>query len=315
MNKHALALNLMIVVLLLLTSCAPMTSTTPNAAPADEQIAGQPKRILATFTVIAGIAENVAGDAAIVDSITKIGTEIHDYEPTPSDIVRAQNADLILNNGLGLERWFEKFMGELRDVPTVDVSEGVTPIPIVEGPYLDKPNPHAWMSLTNAKIYVENIRKALVELDPANAEKYNANAAAYIAKFQPLQDQLRQTLEVIPEGQRALVTCEGAFSYFARDAGMKELYMWAINADQEGTPQQVKKVIDQVEANDYPVVFCESTVNAKAMEQVAAETGALFGGTLYVDSLTSADGDAPTYLDMLQFNVNAIVENYAQAQD
>jgi ABC-type Zn uptake system ZnuABC Zn-binding protein ZnuA len=214
-----------------------------------------------------------------------------------------------------LERWFEKFMGELRDVPTVDVSEGVTPIPIVEGPYLDKPNPHAWMSLTNAKIYVENIRKALVELDPANAEKYNANAAAYIAKFQPLQDQLRQTLEVIPEGQRALVTCEGAFSYFARDAGMKELYMWAINADQEGTPQQVKKVIDQVEANDYPVVFCESTVNAKAMEQVAAETGALFGGTLYVDSLTSADGDAPTYLDMLQFNVNAIVENYAQAQD
>jgi manganese/iron transport system substrate-binding protein len=315
MHKHALALNLMIVVLLLLTSCAPMTSTTPNAALADEQIAGQPKRILATFTVIAGIAENVAGDAAIVDSITKIGTEIHDYEPTPSDIVRAQNADLILNNGLGLERWFEKFMGELRDVPTVDVSEGVTPIPIVEGPYLDKPNPHAWMSLTNAKIYVENIRKALVELDPANAEKYNTNAAAYIAKFQPLQDQLRQTLEVIPEGQRALVTCEGAFSYFARDAGMKELYMWAINADQEGTPQQVKKVIDQVEANDYPVVFCESTVNAKAMEQVAAETGALFGGTLYVDSLTSADGDAPTYLDMLQFNVNAIVENYAQAQD
>jgi len=276
--------------------------------------AGQPKRILATFTVIADIAENVAGDAAIVESITKIGTEIHDYEPTPSDIVRAQKADLILNNGLGLERWFEKFLGAVKDVPAVDVSTGITPIPIAEGPYQNKPNPHAWMSLTNAKIYVENIRKALVELDPANAATYNANAAAYIAKFQPLEDQLKQQISAVPANQRALVTCEGAFSYFARDAGLKEVYMWAINADQEGTPEQVKSVIDTVRANKYPVLFCESTVNAKAMQQVASETGAHFGGTLYVDSLTAANGDAPSYLAMLTFNVAAIARNYAEAR-
>jgi manganese/iron transport system substrate-binding protein len=270
----------------------------------------KPKRILATFTVIADMAENVAGDAAIVESITKPGTEIHDYEPTPSDIVRAQQADLVLNNGLGLERWFEKFMGAIKDVSTVNISDGISPIAIAEGSYKDKPNPHAWMSLTNAKIYVENIRKALVTLDPANEAEYNANAAAYLAKFQPLEEQLKGALSTIPPAQRALVTCEGAFSYFARDAEMQEIYMWAINADQEGTPDQVKSVITKVRANKIPVLFCESTVNAKAMEQVAAETGARFSGTLYVDSLTAADGDAPTYLDMLQFNVRAVSEAY-----
>lgn len=270
----------------------------------------KPKRILATFTVIADMAENVAGDAAIVESITKPGTEIHDYEPTPSDIVRAQQADLVLNNGLGLERWFEKFMGAIKDVPTVNISEGIAPIAIAEGSYKDKPNPHAWMSLTNAKIYVENIRKALVGLDPANESTYNTNATAYLAKFQPLEEQLKDALSAIPPAQRALVTCEGAFSYFARDAGMQEIYMWAINADQEGTPDQVKAVITRVRENKIPVLFCESTVNAKAMEQVAAETGARFSGTLYVDSLTAADGDAQTYLDMLQFNVRAVAEAY-----
>jgi manganese/iron transport system substrate-binding protein len=308
---HRIASSMLISCLLvvLLAACGGQAQN----APASTGGAAKPKRILATFTVIADIAEHVAGDAAIIESITKVGTEIHDYEPTPSDIVRAQQADLILNNGLGLERWFEKFMGALRDVRAVDVSAGVTPIPIAEGPYQNKPNPHAWMSLANATIYVENIRKALVELDPGNAATYNANAAAYSAKFQPLEDQLKQQISAVPEGQRALVTCEGAFSYFARDAGLKEVYMWAINADQEGTPEQVKRVIDTVRANKYPVLFCESTVNAKAMEQVASETGARFSGTLYVDSLTAADGDAPTYLDMLKFNVNAITANYAEA--
>lgn len=301
-------INLLLAAALLAACGGAGAGTAPRAQGA--QAAGQPKRILATFTVIADMAENVAGDAAIIESITKVGTEIHDYEPTPSDIVRAQQADLILNNGLGLERWFEKFMGALRDVPSVDVSAGISPIAIAEGSYKDRPNPHAWMSLKNASIYVENIRRALVELDPANAATYNANAAAYIAKFQPLQDQLTQSINAIPAPQRALVTCEGAFSYFARDAGMQEIYMWAINSDQEGTPAQVRNVIEQLRARQIPVIFCESTVNAKAMEQVAAETGARFGGTLYVDSLTAADGDAPTYLEMLKFNVDAITRSY-----
>ena len=301
-NRNRLAVSVFSLSLLLAMSV--------TTAPAQNT---EPKRVLATFTVIADMAENVAGDALIVDSVTKIGAEIHDYEPTPSDIVRAQSADLILDNGLGLERWFEKFMGSVRDVPTVVVSEGVDPISIAEGPYQDKPNPHAWMSLTSAKIYVENIRKAFVKLDPANEAKYNANAKEYIAQFTPLEQQLEQQLSAVPESQRALVSCEGAFSYFARDAGMKEIYMWAINSDQEGTPQQVASVIDQVRQDTIPVVFCESTVNAKAMEQAAKETGAEFSGTLYVDSLTVLDGDAPTYLDMLKYNTDLIVNAYKNA--
>jgi ABC-type Zn uptake system ZnuABC Zn-binding protein ZnuA len=228
--------------------------------------------------------------------------------------VRAQDADLVLNNGLGLERWFEKFMGALSDVKAVDVSQGVTPIPIAEGSYQDKPNPHAWMSLRNARIYVENIRKALVELDPANADTYNANAAAYLAEFQPLEDQLTQALAVIPADRRALVSCEGAFSYFARDAGMQEVYLWPINADQEGTPDQVRNVIEQIRARSIPVVFCESTVNTIPMEMVASETGAQFGGALYVDSLTKPDGDAATYLAMLKTNVDTITRAYQTVQ-
>ena len=311
MQRHILVFAL--IATLVLTACgASTTSPRPNGQTASSAGSSvKPKRILATFTVIADMAENVAGDAAIVESITKPGTEIHDYEPTPSDIVRAQQADLVLNNGLGLERWFEKFMGAIKNVPAVNISDGIAPIAIAEGSYRDKPNPHAWMSLTNAKIYVENIRKALVTLDPANEAKYNANAAAYLAKFQPLEEQLRVALNTIPTEQRVLVTCEGAFSYFARDGGMRELYMWAINADQEGTPDQVKAVITQVRANKIPVLFCESTVNAKAMQQVASETGARFSGTLYVDSLTAADGDAPTYLDMLKFNVQAVANAYS----
>jgi len=312
---HRVAIPILISLFSLLLATCGQAAQAPQDAGGSGSGSDGPKRILATFTVIADIAENVAGDAAIVESLTKVGTEIHDYEPTPSDLVRAQEADLVLNNGLGLERWFQKFMGAVKDIPSVDVSQGITPIPIAEGSYKDKPNPHAWMSLANAKIYVENIRKALVDLDPANQAKYNANAVAYIAKFQPLEDQLTQAIGSIPENQRALVSCEGAFSYLARDAGLKEIYMWAINSDQEGTPDQVKSVIEKVRADSIPVVFCESTVNAKAMEQVAAETGARFGGTLYVDSLTAADGEAPTYLDMLKFNVNAIVNHYAEARN
>ena len=270
------------------------------------------KRVVTTFTIIAEMAQNVAGDKATVDSITKPGAEIHGYEPTPGDIVKAQRADLVLWNGLNLERWFEKFFGNLRNVPSAVLTEGIAPIGIEEGPYFGKPNPHAWMSLSNARIYVENIRKALVKIDPANEATYSANAAAYIAKFQAIEERVRTELAKIPEGQRWLVTSEGAFPYLARNFGMKELFLWAVNADQQGTPQQVQKVIDGVRANKIPVVFSESTVSDKPARQVANETGARYGGVLYVDSLTDAKGPAPTYLQLLQHNAETIVRGFLQ---
>ncbi|WP_414661537.1 metal ABC transporter substrate-binding protein [Horticoccus sp. 23ND18S-11] len=269
------------------------------------------KRIVTTFTIIQDMAQNVAGDAAVVESITKPGAEIHGYEPTPQDIVKAQRADLVLWNGLNLERWFERFFGNLKNVPGAVLSEGIEPIGIEEGPYVGKPNPHAWMSPRNAVIYVENIRKALVKLDPANAATYNANAKSYSDKFAALEAGVRAELEKIPAERRWLVTSEGAFPYLARNFGLKELFLWAVNADQQGTPQQVQKVIDGVRKNRIPVVFSESTVSDKPVRQVANETGARYGGVLYVDSLTAANGPAPTYLRLMDYNAKTIVKGFS----
>ncbi len=279
----------------------------PGAAVAAERL-----KVVTTFTVIADMARNVAGDAADVVSITKPGAEIHNYQPTPGDILKAQDADLVLWNGLNLELWFERFFRNLRDVPSVVVSKGVEPMGIAEGPYTGKPNPHAWMSPTSALIYVDNIRKALVERDPRNAATYDANAKAYadeiMATITPIRDRLRR----IPEARRWLATSEGAFSYLARDFDLKELYLWPINADSQGTPQQIRKVIDTMREHKVPAIFSENTVSDKPARQVARETGAAYGGVLYVDSLSDPDGPVPTYLDLLRVTTETIAEGLSQ---
>jgi manganese/iron transport system substrate-binding protein len=280
------------------------------AAPA---LADDKLKVATTFTVIADIAANVAGDAAEVVSITKPGAEIHGYAPTPRDIVRASDADLILWNGMNLELWFEQFLANLGDVPSVTVSEGIAPIPIKSGSYEGKPNPHAWMGLDNALIYIDNIATAFAEADPANARIYAQNAASYKDELRATLEPLRAAIETIPAAQRWLVTCEGAFSYLARDFGLQELYLWPMNADQVGTPQQVRAVIDGVKANDIPVVFCESTVNTAPAQQVARETGAAYGGELYVDSLSAADGPVLTYLDLLRVTATTVTQGLTTA--
>ncbi len=264
-------------------------------------------KVITTFTVIADMAKNVAGDAAEVTSITKPGAEIHEYQPTPGDIKRAQGAQLILANGMYLERWFQRFYQHLKGVPEVVVTTGITPMGITEGPYNGKPNPHAWMSPDNALIYVDNIRDALVKYDPIHADTYQRNAENYKKKIIDTLEPLRQQVAEIPENQRWLVSSEGAFSYLARDLGLKALYLWPINADQQGSPQQVRHVIDQVNKNHIPAVFSESTVSDKPARQVARETGAHYGGVLYVDSLSAENGPVPTYIDLLKVTTRTLV--------
>lgn len=271
-------------------------------------MASEKLKVITTFTVIADMAKNVAGDAAEVSSITKPGAEIHEYQPTPGDIKRAQGAQLILANGMNLELWFRRFYQHLKDVPEVIVTQGVTPMGITEGPYNGKPNPHAWMSPDNALIYVDNIRDALVKYDPDNAAIYQRNATAYKQKITDTLQPLRQQVAQLPENKRWLVSSEGAFSYLARDLGLKELYLWPINADQQGTPQQVRRVIDRVRAEHIPAVFSESTVSDKPARQVARETGAHYGGVLYVDSLSGPDGPVPTYIDLLNVTTRTLVQ-------
>ena len=263
-------------------------------------------KVATSFTVIADMVANVAGDAAEVVSITKPGAEIHNYQPTPRDILGVRDADLVLWNGLNLELWFEQFLDNAGDRPTAVISEGIEPISISGGDYDGKPNPHAWMSPDNAAIYVDNIRDALSEADPENAETYAAHAASYKEEIAAVIEPLRAEIARVPEDKRWLVSCEGAFSYLARDLGLNELYLWPINADATGTPQQVRKVIDGVREHEIPAVFCESTVNTDPAKQVARETGAAYGGELYVDSLSEADGPVPSYLDLLRVTTETV---------
>ena len=270
-------------------------------------------KVVTTFTVIADIAQNIAGDAAEVVSITKPGAEIHGYQPTPGDLVRAINADLILWNGLNLELWFEKFISQLGNVPYYTVSEGIEPLEIAEGAYIGLPNPHAWMGVKSAFVYVDNIEKALSAEDPKNAQIYRLNASNYKNKITNIVRPLIEELQQVPSNKRWLVTCEGAFSYFAKDFGLKELYLWPMNSEQVGTPKQIQKVIDGVRNNEIPVVFCESTVNTRPAKRVAQDTGVAYGGELYVDSLSNIDGPVPTFLDLLRVTsttvINGIVDN------
>ena len=285
-----------------LSSCT--TNSTIETAPNPTN----KKVILTTFTVLADMTQNVAGDKAIVESITKPGAEIHGYQATPSDLARGQKANLILENGLNLERWADRFYNSLPKVPHVTLSEGFQPIDIAEDAYKGKPNPHAWMSPQNAVIYVENIRKSLGKLDPANAATYDRNAKAYSEQIKEIDLKLKTAIAAIPPDRRYIVSCEGAFAYIARDYGLKEVYLWAVNAEQQATPKQVEKTIDTVKENRIPTVFCESTVNPKAQLQVAKESGAKFGGVFYVDSLSPPDGPASTYLKLLEYNVSTLIK-------
>ena len=271
------------------------------------------KEVLTTFTVLADLARNVAGDRLTIRSIVKPGSEIHGYQPTPSDIERAGSADLIVENGLGLELWARKFTASAGDIPTLTLSDGMEPLLIAEDAYAGKPNPHAWMSPKRTMAYVDQLERAFGTLDPAGADQFKANAIAYKQRLQRLDQELRSALQAIPEKRRVLVSCEGAFTYLANDYGLEEAYLWPVNAESQVTPKRMARLIETVRDRKIPAVFCESTVSDKAQKQVAAESGARFGGTFYVDSLSKPDGPAPTLLKLQRHNVALLINGLADS--
>ena len=298
------AVSLSLAVLSLISSgCTPKSST--------DQFSKDKPEVLTTFTVLADLARNVAGDRLKVRSIVKPGSEIHGYQPTPSDIEQASSADLIIENGLGLELWARKFTASAGDIPTITLSDGMEPLLIAEDAYAGKPNPHAWMSPQRTMAYVDQLEQAFVQLDPAGAEQFKANAVAYKQSLQRLDQELRSSLETIPTERRVLVSCEGAFTYLASDYGLEEAYLWPVNAESQVTPKRMARLIETVRNRKIPAVFCESTVSDKAQKQVAAESGARFGGTFYVDSLSKADGPAPTLLKLQRHNVALLINGLA----
>ncbi len=279
-----------------------------------DQVSKEKPEVLTTFTVLADLAQNVAGDRLNVRSIVKPGSEIHGYQPTPSDIEQASSADLIVENGLGLELWARKFTANAGDIPTVTLSEGMEPLLIDEDAYAGKPNPHAWMSPQRTMIYVDQLEQAFSKLDPAGTEQFKANAVAYKSSLQVLDQELRSALETIPAERRVLVSCEGAFTYLASDYGLEEAYLWPVNAESQVTPRRMARLIQTVRDRKIPAVFCESTVSDRAQKQVAAESGARFGGTFYVDSLSKADGPAPTLLKLQRHNVALLINGLADSK-
>ena len=298
-GKMIRAVALLATVSIFLAGCSPKS--------AEQNLDTDLPVVLTTFTVLADIAQNVAGNKLRVESITKVGAEIHGYEPTPGDLKKAQDAQLILDNGLNLESWFQRFVADL-DVPHVVVSAGVELMEIAEDSHRGMPNPHAWMSPLNVMIYVDNMEKAFSELAPVDAEYFQANAARYKEQLMQVQQELLEELSTLTKSQRALVSCEGAFSYLARDAGLQEVYIWAVNAESQATPRQIADVIEFVSKNKVPAVFCESTISDKAMQQVVSATAAKFGGVLFVDSLSLPDGPVPTYLALIRYNAKVIAQ-------
>jgi manganese transport system substrate-binding protein len=293
-----------------LMGCAPTSPPAEEAqAPSprsDDQSQAKP-RVLTTFTILADMARQVAGDHLQVESITRTGAEIHGYEPTPSDLRRAEGAQLVLVNGFGLERWADRFLSGLPDVRRVVLTEGIEPLPIAGDVAAGKPNPHAWMSPRLAELYVENIRKAFTKLDPAHAADFKRNAEAYRADLRALDKELRRDLDTLPPQHRVLATCEGAFSYLARDYGLTEAYLWPVNAESQVTPQRMARLIATVRERQVPAVFCESTVSAEAQKQVAAESGSRFAGVFFVDSLSPEGGPASSLLELQRHNVFTLI--------
>jgi len=265
-------------------------------------------KVMTTFTVIADIVKNVAGDAASVESITKPNAEIHNYQVTPGDLRRASGVDLLIYNGLNLELWFNKFFQNLDGVPSVVISSDIKKISIRQGPYKDKPNPHAWMSPANVMIYVDNVERALSQHDPQNANIYELNANIYKERLSKIFGNYYQKFSELPEERKWLVTSEGAFSYLAAEFELREAYLWPMNSDGQGTPRQIQRVIDLINEFKIPAIFSESTISPKPALQVARETGAAYGGVLYVDSLSDAKGPVPTYIELISETLDRIYE-------
>ncbi|SET09014.1 metal ABC transporter substrate-binding protein [Thorsellia anophelis] len=284
-----------------------------------ETLPSKPFRVITTFTILQDMAQTIAGDKMVVESITKPGAEIHDYQPTPKDIAKIQHADLILYNGLNLESWFEKFYQDIRTIPAILVTDGIVPINIENSEHTNEaeliPNPHAWMSPNNALIYIENIKNAFIDLDPPNRTYYEQNALDYAEKIKQLALQIEKKLSYLEPEARWLVTSEGAFSYLAKDFDLKEAYLYPINAEQQVKPRELTELIDLIKLNQIPVVFSENTTSDRPARTIAAETNAIYGGVLFVDSLSNSEGPVPTYLKLLERTLDTIVLGFETAKE
>jgi zinc/manganese transport system substrate-binding protein len=263
-------------------------------------------KVVASFTILADFVRNVGGDRVDVVALIGPNADAHVYTPSPADAKTIAIAKLVVVNGLGFEGWLPRLVKSSGSTARIVVAtDGIIPLKEPPGGH-HSVDPHAWQSVPNAKIYVENIRKALAEIDPASAESYRANAARYVTQLDELDRDVRARVAKIPEDRRKVISTHGAFGYFAAAYGVAFVAPQGVSTDSEPSARDLANIIAQIRKEKIPEIFLENISDPRLIRRVAAETGAKIGGTLYSDSLTDEKGAAPTYIDMVRHNIKTL---------
>jgi zinc/manganese transport system substrate-binding protein len=264
--------------------------------------------VVASFSILGDLVRNVGGSSVNVTTLVGPDGDAHVYVPTPADAKRIADARLVFVNGLGLEGWLPRLVQSAGNKAVIiTATSGIAPLKLG----LDA-DPHAWQSPLNAKIYVTNIRDALVAAHPVDAEAFRSNANAYLAKLDALDGEVRQAVAQIPENRRKVISTHRAFGYFAAAYGVAFIAPLGVSTESEASARDIAGIITQIRLAKIPAVFLENISDPRLIRQIAAETGARVGGTLYSDSLTGEKGDSPTYIDMVRHNIKALTSALSQ---
>ncbi|QTF93043.1 zinc ABC transporter substrate-binding protein [Halomonas sp. BM-2019] len=286
------------------------------ALPATAQADQPPLRVAVTFSVIGDLARQVAGDDARIEVLTPVGAEVHEWELVPSNFITLERADVVLYNGYGLEQWLGQVRATVRDgVPLIALAEesGYATQPIVTGDYAGEADPHLWMDPRAAAEYARVIAEALGEARPEAADAFAERGEALGQSLHELHAELQESLAAIPDDRRLLITSEAAFLYFAEAFGFEHDGIWGTNAEEEGTPRQIMRIVDLIEERRPAAIFWESTISDRHVRSVAEETEVAIAGPLFVDSLSEADGEAPDYISLLRHNARLLTETLGGA--
>ena len=263
--------------------------------------------VVASFSILADFVKNVGGDRINVTTLVGPNSDVHVYTPAPGDAKTVAAAKLVVINGLGLEGWLPRLLESSGSkAPIVVATKGIAPLKLGS-----EADPHAWQSIANAKIYVANIRDALVAADPADRETFIANAARYLAELDALDNEVREAIAKIPPERRKLITTHDAFGYLASGYGLAFVAPSGVSTETEPSARVIALIIHQVKAEKIPAVFLENISDDRLIGRIAAETGASVGGTLFSDSLTDEKGAAPTYIDLVRHNIKALTSALA----
>ena len=275
--------------------------------------------VVATNSIIADITKNIAGDKINLHSIVPVGQDPHEYEPLPEDVKKTSQADLIFYNGINLETggnaWFTKLVENAKKKENKDyyaVSEGVDVIYLEGQSEKGKEDPHAWLNLENGIIYAQNIAKRLSEKDPANKETYEKNLKAYVEKLSALDKEAKEKFNNIPEEKKMIVTSEGCFKYFSKAYNVPSAYIWEINTEEEGTPDQIKSLVEKLRKTKVPSLFVESSVDDRPMKTVSKDTNIPIHAKIFTDSIADQGEEGDSYYSMMKYNLDKISEGLAK---